>query len=86
MSLKPSFKDSELCRILRYLLNTGELTNTQAVINGVSANLRSRIPELRRAGFDVTHYRKAREKFKRYFIPTDKLEANRQKMLKAING
>jgi hypothetical protein len=79
-------KESENHRVLRYLITKGELTAVQAVYEGVSANLRSRVSELRKGGFDIADRQKSGETFKRFFIPQDRLEINRIKLLKAIYG
>lgn len=76
MSLR---KGSKKYRVLRHLLNEGALTHVDAVLLGISVNIKSRIPEIRQMGFEIEAKKAEGKKYKKYFIAPEKLEDYREK-------
>jgi hypothetical protein len=63
-------------RVIRHLINVGSLTAVECLMQGISPDLRSRVSELRRYGFDIESKRVEGKMYKVYFVPNDKLERN----------
>jgi len=79
-------KNSENARVLRHLLNVGPLTAPEACQCFVSNNLRSRVSELSKMGFDIVSMPVDGKQYNRYLIPPHLLEKNRELFGRHMNG
>lgn len=77
---------SENYRIIQHFLNTGPLTAAEACQSYISNNLRSRVTELVRLGFDIVSKPIEGKQHCVYFIPAQKLEINRELFGRHIRG
>ena len=71
-------KNSDNYKIMQHFLNIGPLTAAEACQTYVSNNLRSRVPELIKMGFDVVAEDIPGKTYCVYKIPTEKIEKNRE--------
>lgn len=79
-------KDSENYRVMQYLLNVGSLTAVDACKEDVSNNLRSRVSELQKLGFDVISEAVDGKQYCKYLIPSAKVEINRELFKRHTNA
>jgi hypothetical protein len=73
-------------RVIRHLLNVGGLTAVECLLNGISPDLRSRVSELKRYGFDIEAKKVQGKQYKLYYVPADKLERNREWFARVFYG
>lgn len=79
-------KNSDNYKIMQHFLNIGPLTAAEACQTFVSNNLRSRVPELIRQGFDILAEEIPGKTYYKYKIPTEKLEKNRELFARHLRG